>query len=209
MRPVAGRAAVAGRVVDQLEFAVADVVVDRLRHTDAQNVQSPFLSEFGDLVGGIHRVVAADVAEIPHVMSTEHLDDPLEVLLLVFLQLVPAGADRAGRGRGPQQSDFLRILFGQVQQLFLQHALDAVPAGVDRADVVEFPRRLDQTAEAVVDHRRWAAGLGHNQILLCHRGFPVARSRTDVPRQARHRSRDTSKCDRSPPPIPARTKGRR
>ena len=29
-------AAVAGRVIDQLELAVADVVVDRLRHADAR-----------------------------------------------------------------------------------------------------------------------------------------------------------------------------
>ena len=34
MCPIAGRAAVAGRVIDELEVAVADVVVDRFGHAD-------------------------------------------------------------------------------------------------------------------------------------------------------------------------------
>ena len=65
----------------------------------------------------------------------------VEVFRLLGLELVAAGADAAG-GRGDaQQRDLLRRLRREVEQLFLQHALDAVPAGVDRAeDVPAGPR---------------------------------------------------------------------
>jgi hypothetical protein len=50
-----------------------------------------------DLVGRVHRIIAADVQEIADVMGTEDVDDPLEILVLIALELVPASADRAGR----------------------------------------------------------------------------------------------------------------
>ena len=164
VRPVAGRAAVAGRVVDELERAVADVVVDRLGDADADEVQAPLVGEFGDLVGRVHRVVAADVAEIADVVGLEDFDQAVEVLLLRFAELVAAGADRAGRRRHPQQGDFVGGLAGEVEQFFLEHAFDAVPAGVDRADLRKAAGRLDQPAEAVVDHGRRAARLGDDHV---------------------------------------------
>ena len=65
------------------------------------------MGELADLVGGVLRVVAADVEEVADVVGLEDLDDALEVLVLPLLELVPAGADAAGGGRGPQQGDLL------------------------------------------------------------------------------------------------------
>ncbi len=147
-----------------LNCAVADVVVDRLGHADADEAQTPLVGELGDLVGRVHRVVAADVAEIADVVGLEDFDQAVKVLLLRFAELVAAGADRAGRRRHPQQGDFVGGLAGEVEEFFLEHAFDAVPAGVDRADLRKAASRLDQPAEAVVDHGRRAARLGDNHV---------------------------------------------
>jgi hypothetical protein len=46
-------------MVDYLEFAVADIGVDRLRNADAKHVKTRFLRDFRDLVRGVHRVIPA------------------------------------------------------------------------------------------------------------------------------------------------------
>ncbi len=65
------------------------------------------MRKLGDLVGGVHRVVAADVAEVADVVRLEHFDHAVEVFGLLGLQLVAAGADRARGGRGAEQGDLL------------------------------------------------------------------------------------------------------
>ena len=164
VRPIAGRAAVTGRVIDEFERAVADVVVDRLGDAHADETQAPLVGEFGDLVGRIHRVVAADIAEVADVVGLEDFDEAVEVLLLRFAEFVPARADRTGRRRHPQQSNFFGRLRGQVEQFLLEHAFDPVPARVNRPDVRKAASRLDQAAQAVVDHRGRPARLGHHHI---------------------------------------------
>ena len=122
-------------MVDQLELAVADVVVDRLRHADGHQLQPALAGQRRHFMGGVHRVVAADVEKIADIVRSKHFDHALEVFGLGRLELVAAGADRAGRGRASQQRDFFRRLGRQVQQLFLEHPFDAMPGAVDRADL--------------------------------------------------------------------------
>ena len=107
VHPVFRRAAVAGRVVDQFEFAVAHVVVDRFRHADGDQIEPALAGQLGDLVGRVHRIVAADVEKIANVVGLEHVDRAVEILGLRRLELVAAGADRAGRRRVPQAAILL------------------------------------------------------------------------------------------------------
>ena len=106
-------------MIDQLELAVPHVVIDRLRSANTDQIQTSLLSHLGDLVGGVHGVVAADVDEVPNVMSLEHVDTAFEVLLLVCLQLVSTGTDGTSRRRVSQQRDLIDGLGGEVQQFFL------------------------------------------------------------------------------------------
>ena len=173
MRPVAGGAAVAGGMVDELEFAVANVVVDCFGAADADDIETPRPGEVGDGVGRVHRVVPADVAEVPDVVGLEDFDDAVEVVGLFVLELVAAGADRTGRGGGPQEGDLVGALRGEVDQFFLEHAFDAMPAAVDGADFGHLPRGFNDAAERVVDDGRGAARLGDDHVFRRHgRGEP-------------------------------------
>ena len=54
----------------------------------------------------------------------------------------------------------------QVEQLFLQHPLDAVIAGVDRAEDAGIgAAAIHDAAQRGVDDRRWAAALGDDDVL--------------------------------------------
>ena len=142
---VAGDRAVAGRVVEQRELGVAQVVVDRLGHAGGHQVEPALVRELAHLVGRVLRVVAADVEEVADVVGPEDVDDALEVLVLAFLELVPAGADAAGRRRGAQEGDLLLGCRREVEQFFLEDALDAEVSGVDGAERSRDARRQVST----------------------------------------------------------------
>ncbi len=105
-------------------------------------------------------------------MGPEHLDEALVfgTVLLQALELIAAGAERAGRGI-TQRGDRPLALPAGIDQVLGQRADDAVAAGVDIADPVPvLPGRLDQAAGRGVDDRRHPAGLCIERILtLCHR----------------------------------------
>ena len=107
MGVVARHRAVAGRMVEEGEFRVAQVIVDGLGHAGGDEVEPPVGRELADLVGRVLRVVAADVEEVADVVGLEDIDDALEIEVLPFLQLVAAGADAPGGRRGPQEGDLL------------------------------------------------------------------------------------------------------
>ena len=187
--PVPRDRAVAGRVVDELELRIADVVVDRLRHARGDEVQPALGRQRAHLVRGVHRVVAADVEEIADVVRLEHLDRAVEVLPVLLLELVAAGADRAGRRRDAQQLDLLRRLRAEVHQLLLQHALDAVEPGVDRAEIVrERPARINDRAKAVVDDGRRPAGLRDDDVLAASHDSSLKSELRMMNEEAAHRS---------------------
>lgn len=151
--PVAGHAPIARCVINELELAIPNVVVDRLGHTRGHQIQPSLVGQLCYLVSGIHRVVAADVEKGTNVVSLEDLDGALEVLFLACPQLVPASADGPGSRRGAQQSDLLRILSREVQQFLLQHPFDAVIASIDGAKVVrQRPAGFDNASQRVIDY---------------------------------------------------------
>jgi hypothetical protein len=92
-------------------------------------------------------------------------DDALEVLVLPWLELVAAGADRAGGRRGAQEGDLLVGRGRQVDQVLLQHPLDPEPAGVDGAERLgPGAAAVDDPAQGVVDHTGGTARLGDDDI---------------------------------------------
>ncbi len=125
LREVTRRGAVAGRVVEECELGITEVVVDRLGYAGRHQVEPPVAREQADLVRCVLRVVAADVEEIADVVGLEDINDALEIFVLSLLELVATGADAPRGGRGPQQGDLLVGRGREVDQLLLQHAFDA------------------------------------------------------------------------------------
>ena len=185
VHPVAGHRAVAGRVVDQLELAVAHVVVDRLRHADGDQIQPALAGPTG------RSCWPCPSSRCRRCRADSPLDGPgaprssrSKSSVWFGSELVAAGADRAGRRGEPQQGDLLGRLGRQVEQLLLQHAFDAVPGPVDRADGVKLPGGLDDPPQTVIDHRRWPAALRDDQVLgTTHNPYPCC----EKPRFYRYR----------------------
>ena len=164
-RPVPGDGAVSGRVVNQLELGIAHVVVNRLRHAGRNKVQPALRRQQAHFVRRVHRVVPTDVEEISHLVRLEDLDHAVEVFAVGLLQLVSAGANRAGRRRGAQERQLAFRLRAHVQELFLKDPLDAVVAGVDRAELIGIRTAgLYNGAKAVVDDGCGATGLRDDDI---------------------------------------------
>ena len=167
--PVARHAAVSRRVVDELELGIAHVVVDRLGHPNCYQVQTTLVRQHGDLAGGIHRVIAAVVEKIADTVRSKDLDDPPQILIVLGTQLVAAGANSSGRRCDAQQGDLIGGLRRHVQQVLLEHALNAVIAGINCAEHIRhLAADLHHAAQRAVDDGRGAAGLGNHNIAILH-----------------------------------------
>ncbi len=124
-------------------------------------------------MGGVLGVVAADVEEEADIMGLQHRDDALEVLVLAGLELVAAGADGAGGGGGAEQGDLVVGGGGEVDQLLLEHALDAEIAGVEGAEGGRVAAAaVDDSAQGVVDDAGGSARLGDDDVAGWHIGIP-------------------------------------
>ena len=140
------------------------VVVDRLGHAHDHAVIADLLHIFGDLVAGVHRVVAAVIAEIADVVLLEDFQNALVigVVLVGIGDLIAAGAER--RRRRIRQAVKLGAVFRvHAQQFVFQHALDAVVCAVDLGDGARVQRGADHTVSTGVDDRRRTAGLPDDQ----------------------------------------------
>lgn len=77
--PVPRSTAITGGVIYYPEVFVADIVVDRLWHSRDYEIVSLFGRQIGNLLGGVHGVVPADVEEVADLMSLHHIEDSLIV----------------------------------------------------------------------------------------------------------------------------------
>ena len=111
-------------------IGAVQVVVDRLRDAHHAALIAVLEHELGDLVAGIHRVVAAVVEEIADVVLLEDLEDALVVGVVDvgILELVAAGTE-GGRGRVLHQRELRRVLLAHVDEVVVEHTLDAVQGG--------------------------------------------------------------------------------
>jgi len=93
------------------------IVVDRLRHADDAKFIALRLGEFGNLVGGILGIVAADVEKVTDVVRFEDLEHAIEISL--FLELVATGAE-SGAGGVLEGADLLLGLGGEIDEILVQ-----------------------------------------------------------------------------------------
>ena len=107
------------------------------------------------------RVVAARVEEIADVVGLEDLDHAVEILLL--LELEATCAERGAR-RVPETADRLLRLGGEIDEILLQNAEDAVERAVDFLDTGVIEGLGDDASDARVDDGGGAAGLAHQDI---------------------------------------------
>ena len=136
------------------------VVVDGLRDTHDTAVIANLLHILGNLVTGVHGVVAAVVEEVTNVVLLEDLEDALVIGIVNvrICDLVTAGTQSRGRGV-LQQLQLSRIFLFHNVQLIVQYADDAVCSAVNSGDSVGIKTGLDCTVSAGVDNRSRATGL--------------------------------------------------
>ena len=149
------------------------VVVDGLGNAHHAALIAVLQHELADLVAGVHAVVAAVVEEVAHVVLLEDLQDAL-VVGVVHIgvgQLIAAGTQRGGRGV-LHVGKLLGIFLAHVDQVVVQHALDAVQRAQDLGDVLILQRGLDRAVGGSVDDGAGAAGLTDDtcafQLAHCH-----------------------------------------
>ena len=137
-----------------------EVVVDGLGHAHHAALIAHLLHILGDLVAGVHGVVAAVVEEIADIVLLEDLENAL-VIGIIHIgigHLVTAGAQR-GRGSILQQLQLGGIFFAHIEQAVVQHALDAVLSAQHAGDIGIFQRGIDDTVHTGIDHGSRTAGL--------------------------------------------------
>ena len=155
---ILGRGGEAGAVI-----GAEQVVVDSLGHAHDATLIAHLLHVLGDLVAGVHGVVAAVVEEIAHVVLLEDLQNTLivGVVHIGVGDLVAAGTQLGGGGV-QQQLQLPGVLLAHVIELVVQNALDAVGRAVDRGDVRAVQRGADHAVRAGVDDRGGASGLAED-----------------------------------------------
>ena len=163
-RDILGSGGVAGAVV-----GAEQVVVDGLGHAHDAALVADLVHILGDLVAGVHGVVAAVIAEITDVIFLEDLKDALVVGVvdIGIGDLVAAGAERGRRGIG-QAVKLGTVFFVHAEQLVVENALNAVIRAVDLGDAVGIERSADNTVSRCVDDGRRAAGLANDKRTLQH-----------------------------------------
>ena len=152
---ILGGAGKAGAVVCAVE-----VVVDGLGDAHDAALVAHLLHILGDLVAGIHGVVAAVIEEITHIIFLEDLQNALivRIVLVRVGKLIPAGAQCRGGGV-LEKLQLLGGFLAHIIQLVLQHALDPVGGAQYAGDTISFQRRLDGALGAGIDDGSGAAGL--------------------------------------------------
>ena len=128
------------------------IVVDGLGNAHDPAVVAHLLHIFGDLVAGVHGIVAAVVEEIAHIVFLEDLQNTLVIGIVhgSVLQLVAAGAQRRG-GRASEQGQLSGILQTDIIEPVVQNALDAVGCAQDAGDAAALQSGGKNAVSAGVD----------------------------------------------------------
>src|SRR5574343_788114 len=163
------------RTEPRATISMRQIVVDRLRHPDANNGVAHLLGNLRHLPGGIHGIVAAVVEEVTDIVRLEYLDQALVLglVLLKALQLVAAGTEGSAR-RVPQAGDIGIGFEAGIDQVFGQGTDNAIAPGIDFPDLVGMAACfLDQAARRGVDDGRNAPRLSVEGIFDRHFFTPL------------------------------------
>ena len=148
----------AGAVVGAVQ-----VVVNGLGYAHDAALIAHLLHILGDLVAGVHGVVAAVVEEVADIVLLEYLQDApvIGVIHIGVGQLIAAGAQ--GRGGGELQQIQLRgVLLSHIVQLVLQHALDSVGGPQNAGDAVSLQSGLNHALSTGVNDCGRTSGLAND-----------------------------------------------
>ena len=176
LRGIPAGGAEAGTVVGDVQ-----IVVHGLGDTDDLYIQTLCLSKLGNLITGIHGVVAAVVEEAVNIELLQSFNDGG---IIRVRQLPAAGADGGSGGMG-ELADGGSGNVGQVNEIALQNALRAEPGGIDLVHLTAFPGCFHNPLQAGVDHRGGAAAVGYQNIYshvrhLVFYQIPVSRQRPAI-----------------------------
>ena len=138
-----------------------EVVVDCFWDTNHAEIIATFLSELGDLVRSVLRVVTTSVEEVADVVGLEDLQHTVVVLLA--LELKATSAECCARCV-TQSADRLLSLCSKIDELLVQDAQHAVYATINFFDTLMVERFGNDTREAGVNDGCWATGLGDEAI---------------------------------------------
>ena len=136
------------------------VVVDGLGNAHHAALVTALLHELGNLVAGVHGVVATVVEEVAHVELLEGLQKLLVVgrIHIRVLHLVAAGAQSRGGGE-LQQLKLHRVFHAHVVKLAVEHATDTVGGTQHAGNLRSVKSSLDSAQNAGVNHSGRTAGL--------------------------------------------------
>ena len=152
---ILGGAGKAGAVVGAVQ-----VVVNGLGHAHDAALIAHLLHILGDLVAGVHGVVAAIIEKVADVVFFEDFQDTLiiGIIHIGIGQLVAAGAKSRGGGV-LHQLQLGGILLGHVIELVLQNTLDAVGGAQHPGNALRLQSGLNDALSAGVDDGGGAARL--------------------------------------------------
>ena len=128
----------------------AQIVINGLGNTDDLYVQADLLKIGGQLLDGIHGVIAADVEKRPDFAAFQHCGNLFIVaaVLVIIRQLIAAGAEDGRRGLAQQFHVFVGADHGfQINEVILDNALDTVHRaknGIDCRFFEGFPEHAHQ-----------------------------------------------------------------
>ena len=163
-RNVLCRRTEAGRVVGSHQ-----IVVNRFRDADDAHLPVRAAKICGQLGHRVHRIVSADIEEIPDVPLTEARQQCFVNggILLRIRQLPAAGTERRRRGLGQEPQLLLAVhCRAQIDQAIRQKAVNPVAHSIERSDsrCRALAHPADYARQRCVDCRSRSAALSDNCI---------------------------------------------
>ena len=136
------------------------VVVDGLRDTHYTALVTRLHHILGNLVAGVHGVVAAVVEEVTDVVLLEHFKNTLVigVVNIRISQLVAAGTQCRGRSI-TQKLELFAVFLVDVIQVIVEQTLDAMCHAEYTGDGIGVQSSLQSTQNRRVDYRSRTTGL--------------------------------------------------
>ena len=136
------------------------VIVDSLGDADDAAFIPGLLHEFGNLVAGVHGIVAAVVEKITHAIPAEHFQKTAVVRIVHGGISHPVAAGTQGGCWGVfQQFQFFRVFLDHVVQAFVQHSFNTVGGSQHVRNMLALQGCLDGSQSAGVDDGGRTAGL--------------------------------------------------
>ena len=138
-----------------------EIVVNRLGNTDNTEIETALLSQLGDLVRGVLRIVPPCIEEITDIVCFKNLQDT--GVIFETLELKTAGSEGGTRGMA-QSADGLLRLGGKINEVLVQDSQHPVEATINLFNLLMVECLGDRTGKAGVNNGSWTTRLGDQTI---------------------------------------------